>query len=439
MTAFITKLGISYGFKRPFNFRVAIPFLLNVGTLALVLLAAIFLFLDKGLNIGTDRFYFLTYIACFLIVGALVSRAIRLSYAILCWCIIDLSLGMFSADLRPDNTVTQFSEFESAFIYHPLLQLVPRPNWEFKQHVDLTGMEDELADARAAGMHVDSLQDRNLVFDHNSLGLRGHDLTREDLARNLIFVYGGSTTYDIGLTQGETWVEQLQNDLDNKYTVVNFGVVGHSTEEHLIYTTFYQNIIPKKPVCAIYYEGWNDAINAHLDHLDSAYADYHLLTMAARRPTLKYSQYSPLVLLASELALDRFDSVPQIPHVLGRPPVPGPDKALEAIYADHVKTLDAINTSRGIRTIFIGQIYNKDWPKRPNIWAPLVPKGGFPPIIERFNSILSSTAASTSAKYIDAGIRNFDHDDFVDYAHFAPSGAKKFAAQISHDVADYCR
>lgn len=439
MSAWTTTLWTFYGLKKPFNFTVAIPFVLNICALAVVLITCAFLFLDKGLNVGTLRFYFFAYIVCLLSFAAAVSKASKLSYAILGWCIIELSLALFSGDLRPDNAVVQHDPFEYAFIYHPLLQLVPRPNWKYKNRVDLTGMEDELADARAAGMNVDSLQGKEFYFVHNSLGLRGAELTQADLARGLIFVYGGSTTYDIGVTQGDTWVEQLQTDLNNKYTVLNFGVVGHSTEEHLIYTAFYQDILPKRPSCAVYYEGWNDVINSHLDHLDSAYADYHLLTMAVRRPGLEFGRYSPLFLLASELVAGRFDTVPQIPKVLGRPPVAGSDNRLEAIYVEHIKTIAAINRSRGIKTIFIGQIFNKDWPKGPNIWAPLVPKGDFPALIERFNSILSSTATSTSAKYIDAGIGNFNHDDFVDYAHFSASGAKKFAAAISHDVGDFCR
>jgi len=97
------------------------------------------------------------------------------------------------------------------------------------------------------------LQGKVLTFSHNSLGLRGKKLTPDDLHKNLIFVYGGSTTYDVGVSEGDTWVEHLQSDLNNKYTVVNFGVVGQSTEEHLIETAFYTGIVGKKPVCSIYY------------------------------------------------------------------------------------------------------------------------------------------------------------------------------------------
>src|SRR5262249_17249443 len=187
-------------------------------------------------------------------IAAALSKVRFFSYAILLWCIIELSLAAGSSDLRPQNEVTEIDPDDYAFVYHPLLQLVPRPNWQYKNHVDLRGRE---AEAKTGGVDMTSLQGKELDFSHNSLGLRGKELTADDLRKDLIFVYGGSTTYDVGVTQGETWVDHLQSDLNNKYTVVNFGVVGHSTEEHLIDTAFYQSMVPKKPASALYYLSLN--------------------------------------------------------------------------------------------------------------------------------------------------------------------------------------
>src|SRR5258708_7295407 len=368
-----TRVLEFYGVKRPFNFKVAIPFLLNAVTLIGLFLVGVFLFFDKGLYIGTDRFYFFVYIACLLLVAAALSRVNTLSLAILCWCIIELGLAMANRDLRPRNITTEIDPDDYAFIYHPLLQLVPRPNWKYKNHPNLRGHE---ADARAGGIDIDAVQGKELDFSHNSLGRRGKEPTAEDLKKNLIFVYGGANTYHAGVTDGETWVEHLQSELNNRYTVLNLGIVGHSTEEHLIDTAFYQDIVRKRPVCSIYYVGWNDVVSAHLD-TESAYADYHVLTMAIRRPDLSLSKYSPLLYIANETAKNRFDTVYKIPNVRGKQVPPGNDSRLESIFIEHVQTIKAINDARGEKTIFIGQIINKDFPKGPNIWAPLVKKGGF--------------------------------------------------------------
>ena len=117
----------------------------------------------------------------------------------------------------------------------------------------------------------------------------------------------------------------------------------------------------------------------------------------------------------------------------------GSDERLEKIFVRNMKTIAAINSSRGIKTIFIGQIINKDYPQGANVWAPFVKKGGFPALIERFNSLLKDTAVSVHAKYIDPGVTNFEHHDFVDYSHFDVPGARKFASLISSDVSSYCQ
>lgn len=438
-----TKVGEFYGLKKPFNFNVAIPFLLNGCMLILVLVVCAFLFWNGALNIGTARFYFFLYITCLLVIAAVFSRARRLSYPILCWCTIELGLALGSnilakhkavPSLFPEN-VTRTDDL--SFMYHPLLQTVPRPNFHYTDHLDFAGIEDN---AKASGIDVASLQGQELEVVHNSLGLRGKELTADDLAKNLIFVYGGSTTYDVGITQGETWVERLQSDLDDKYTILNLGVPAHTTVEHLIQTAFYQDIVGKKPVCAIYYVGWNDTDEAHIEHMDSAYADSNLLRNAERRPRISLSKYSPLLFLANGLAVSRFDTVPLPPQRMRKVLVAGSDPRLEAIFTEHIKTIVAINAARGIRTIFIGQIFNRNWPANvPETYVPLVRGQDLIPLLERLKSIAQNTAPSAGAKYIDAGNTNFVGSDFVDSVHFSASGAKKFAALVSGDIDDSCR
>ncbi len=435
-SSFLGKLREYYGLKQPFNFRIAIPFLLSVGALLVLFLVCIFLFFSNNLGIGTARFYFFGYIMCFLVLAAALSKVRFISYVILFWCAIEVGTAFASKALYPKNIVPKTSSDDYAFIYHPLLQLVPRPNFQYKTKLNFRGAEEK---AKAGGIDMASLQGKELSFSHNSLGLRGKELTPGDLSKDLIFVYGGSTTYDASVTQGETWVEHLQADLDNKFTVLNLGVVAHSSEEHLIETAFYQNIVEKRPVCAIYYEGWNDVINAHIANLDPAYADYHVLLTARRKPDLEIARYSPMMVLLNQAARDRYDTIPNPAKILGKPPMDGRDEHLEQIFVRNMKTIAAINSSRGIKTIFIGQIINKDYPQGANAWAPLVKKGGFPPLIERFNSLLKEAADSVHAKYIDPGVSNFEHHDFVDYSHFDVPGARKFASLISKDVNSYCQ
>jgi lysophospholipase L1-like esterase len=438
-----TKVLAFYGLRPPFDFRIAIPFLLNICLLGVTFLMCAFLYWRGELNTGTARFYFFLYLACLLAIAAVFSRARKLSYTILVWCMLELSLGLGTfilakggahPSLFPDNDPVP--PHIQTVMYHPLLQLVPHPNSHYKRHLYFGGLEER---AKAAGIDVQSLKGKELSFDINSLGFRGKELTADDLARDLIFVYGGSTTYDIAVTQGETWVENLQSDLNNKYTVLNLGMLGYTTVENLIQTAFYQDVVKKKPVCAVYYVGWNDIGSSHIEPSDGAYANYHLLLLPEHRPALFLAKYSPLGLLANALAVKRFDTVPLPPKILGKPPVAGPDERLEAIFIEHIKSIAAINRVRGIKTIFIGQILNRRWPDRPNYYEPLIEEGDNVPLMERLKSMLSGTAASIGAEYIDPGIKNFEGSDFVDGGHFAASGAKKFAALVSGKVGDSCR
>jgi hypothetical protein len=280
--------------------------------------------------------------------------------------------------------------------------------------------------------------DQEFYYIHNSLGLRGANLTPYDLGKPLIFLYGGSTTYDYLVTQGDTWPERLQRELNNKFTTLNFGAPGHSTTEHLIHTAFYQGIIGKKPVCAAYYVGWNDISKAYIKNLDPAYVGVYPSTLS-RQPQL--TRYSPL-LRVIYAAIQRALGIPNAPNLYQATPGTGTDPRLEDLFVEHVKTIAAINDSRGIRTIFIGQMFNRDLlrtlPELPGRWLPLVKDKDIWPLQQRYNSILEQASNSSSAKYIDPGIDNFTVSDFADIGHFSSAGSKKFAKLVASDIDRYC-
>src|ERR1700761_4921912 len=150
-----TNMRSFYGLQRPFDFKVAIPFLLNAFVLIIVLLLCIVFFFIHSLSIGTERFYFFSYVACLLIIGAVLSKVRVLSYAILCWCLVELSLAFGNSALYPKNIVTEPNPDEFAFVYHPLLQIVPRPNFQYTNTLDFRPIA---ARAKAAGIDVDALQ-----------------------------------------------------------------------------------------------------------------------------------------------------------------------------------------------------------------------------------------------------------------------------------------
>jgi hypothetical protein len=437
-----------YGLQKPFDFRVATPFLMSLLLLIAVLAACAALSIGGNLLFRSERFYFFAYVATLLVFAATLSRFTAISLVIALWCTLELGLASASgaflsyglggaSSLLPRNVVPQPGWASSR--YHPLLGFSLIPNVQRQVRFD-----DNNRDAFKDWLiNWAALDGKTITISHNSLGLRSRELTAGDLSKDLIFVYGGSTTYDPMVTDGETWVERLQSELDNRFTIVNLGISTHSTTEHLIHTAFYQSVVGKKPVCALYYIGWNDILNAHIANLDPAYANYHALRIAARRPEIWGAQYSPVMRLASRLARARFDSIPEPPQVYGGAPVSGSDARLERFFAEHVTTITAINRSRGIRTVFIGQILNRDIlglrPSEVSYLFPLTRNEDVWPLQEHFNSILRSTAVSVGAGYIDAGVEKFHYNDFADWGHFVSTGSRKFATAIANDVRDYCQ
>ena len=130
----------------------------------------------------------------------------RLYWPLLIFFLVEFSLGVWGKGLTPADAG---SEFDHKFNYHPLLQSTPAPDYR-----------------STSG---------SLAFAHNSLGLRDTNVPISPLTTDgLVFVYGGSTTYDTSVGQGHTWVERLNAKLGQSYKLFNFGSPGYSTAEHLI-------------------------------------------------------------------------------------------------------------------------------------------------------------------------------------------------------------
>ena len=441
------KLLSLYGLQRPYKLDVAIIFLTSVAAIFVTVSLGAILYAKGLVEFGTDRGTFFVYTLSALLVAAASSRRTLFSSALLAWCAIEIGLFVGSLALQaagitipilPSNYYTR--PFDYGLEYHPLLQAVPRANWHGINRFDI----------RDERLHPDwrlnwsALRGRDLEFKHNAYGVRGDQLRPADLQKPLIFAYGGSTTYDVTVTQGQTWVEQLGRDLHDNFTVINFGVVGYSTTENLVQTAFYEKKFGKFPVCAIYYVGANDIHNAHIPNLDLAYARWHLLVQSRyiRKSELWGARYSPLIRAFDGILQSRFDSIPPPRTLLGDRLGTGRDIALEHIFVQHIDTITAINNSRGIKTIYIGQLLNRayfeDQPNASNGWNALVRNKDVWPLQRRFNSLLRRAAASKGAEYIGLDVDDFGVADFIDYYHFSAAGSEKFANLIANRIGSYC-
>ena len=379
----------------------------------LVLAAAAWLRFAGELPWGGPRAHYFLYLLALLVLAVGLVRWPKVAGTLLALAVLEFAAGMTSPDLLPPARAEP-----QRFQWHPLLQAVPIPS---------------LALTSATG----------LAIRHTREGTRGRDPEGSLDGRTVIATFGGSTTYDIGAGDGETWPDRLGQALGKGFYVVNHGVPGYTTSEHLVQTAFYQDKFGK-PRCALYYVGWNDLRNAHIPNLDPAYADFHLPSQVdsqkVRRIGGAHVTISPLLTLLLRLVGPEVDTVHYFVDPYGKPPVDGRDPALEAIYRRNIAAISAINRQRGVRTIWVGQLLNRDRLAGEGRygWLPLVRDRDLWPLQQSFNAILQREAAALGDTFIGLPPDSFTAADFVDQGHFSPQGARRFADALAPAVRADC-
>jgi lysophospholipase L1-like esterase len=369
----------------------------------------------------TPRGWYVIYLAVLIALAILLAPFPRIAGILLALAAVEGGLGigslvLYKYRLIPSTALVPMSGPVFRFDWHPTLQAVPTPTSE--------------AEARETAAI-------------NSDRTRGAEIAAGTLhGRIVVALFGGSTTFD-AQSEGLSWPEQLQKLLGDRYAVINRGMGGYTTAEHVIQTAFYERIKGTTPNCSVYYVGWNDLRNAHTAGLDPGYANFHLPAQAdvfRTRPTdLSGRSISPLAILAGRLTALAFDTIRADyppPRLNGEP-----DPVLEAIFARNVATISAINRQRGIRTVWVGQLMNRAALTQDTsaFWLPLVPRKAVPGLIGRLNDILKREAARLGDAYVALPVEKLGEDGFIDEGHFSEEGSLAFARMMEPGIAENCR
>lgn len=400
--------------------------LLAAAVLALLTAASIVIFAATDeLGWGSPRWSYFLYLAGLVALGAILVRRPRFATIALGLATVDLCLGIGSlwlskAELAYSALLPSRYDDPPRFQWHPLLQAVPIPSIQRKV------------------VH--------LRVGHSREGTRGRNYAQEELAgRIVIATFGGSTTYGISVSDDETWASRLETKLgSDRFAVINHGVPGYTTVEHLIQTAFYQARFGAEPRCALYYVGWNDLRNAHLRGLDPGYADFHLPSqvdgLQVRRIGSTTAFASPTLTLLTRVASVWIDTVRQPIEPVGDGRA-GPDPVFEDVFLRNVRAISAINRSRGITTLWIGQILNEAHYTDDAIdgWLPLLRNKDVLPQLRHLLDRLRVAAEVLRDVYIDVPAAAFKPADFRDNGHFLPSGSRLFARLIAPAVERACR
>lgn len=387
--------------------------------------AATWLFrIDELKLVGPRTDYFL-YLVALLVLTIAAARWPRLSVSLLVLACVDFAWGLGSWAMTPPGSpslLPPVTAEPARFQWHPLLQAVPVPG---------------LAFTSATG----------LAIRHSSQGTRGRDPDPARLADSgVVATFGGSQTYEIGNGEGDTWPERLDEALrGDRLVVVNHGVPGYTTAEHVMQTAFYPDKFGKVPRCAVYFVGSNDLRNAHIPDLDAGYADFHMPSqvdsLKVRRAGGSNVTISPLLTVLARLVAAEVDTVRYAKDPYALPPVSGPDPAASAIFERNVRSISAINRARGTSTIWIGQVANLERLKGEGLygWLPRVRDRELWPLLQQSNALLERTARALGDTYVALPAAAFGPADFIDQGHFSAAGARRFAELLTPVVRDTCR
>lgn len=272
-------------------------------------------------------------------------------------------------------------------------------------------------------------------FTHTREGRRLTINEGKDANARRIFAFGGSTTYDAGVNDAETWATQLSRRLGSGYVVENFGMDGFSSVEVLVSTLF--SFRETKPVCAVFYMGWNDLRSSHVSTLKPDYSDFHLPHQRGNLgllPTLTIESYSVVARLIVSLV---------------RPPLSNPpgkvsseyDPRLAKIYLDNMDLIVAVARHQGVKPIFVPQVIDhvRHSTNTGYGWVPLIPYRDVPKVLDQLNADLRRLATRLDVPFVDTPHSVSWHaDDFVDDGHFNAVGARKFADALIEPIRRHC-
>jgi hypothetical protein len=323
--------------------------------------------------------------------------------------ILDLSLAFimhYKYDYFPG---VRLGKYYGAFSFHPSLGGLPTPNYNYSYGKS--------------------------IVHHNSIGFRGAEPDGWVGANKRIITIGGSSTYCLGISDTETWPYKLEKYLGNNIKVLNMGVIGHSSAEHIIMTSLI--VPPIKPDIILYYMGWNDITNSHFSNLKPDYF-YHRISLYESLGII----HPPSAIFATSLFIKHILQVnyDYLRIICSKKPdgkiSPDVDYRLLKIYEKNITIISSIAKSIGAVPVFIPQIlnYNKLTSNKAGWWR-FVPDKAVPKINDTFNLKMSETASRVGAYVIDDVLKiEFGSDDFLDRGHFTDQGTTKFAITLANQL-----
>lgn len=328
---------------------------------------------------------------------------------------IGLAAGILFLSKVPHTGTLAQQRLFGAFEFHSSLGAVPKPNYHYK--------------------------DCCIEIRHNALGMRGDEFDmKQAKKRPRLITVGGSTTYDVGVSDSETWPQRLQELFGDDAEVLNFGIPGHASPQHVILTSLILSDF--KPDTLVFFMGWNDIRQSHVPSLRPDYSDFHVPSLYSDlgidTPYGRFATVTALSLLREFMPNTLY-------YFSKRTRGIGPenreiDQRLLGYYGRNVRLLAGIGQMLGAKVVFVPQVFNPEAFKSSQAsrgWIRNIPEDAVRPAMAAFNATMVSNAREGKATVIDTVLSHgWVAKDFLDDGHFSAQGAQTFARLVFQDLRD---
>lgn len=278
---------------------------------------------------------------------------------------------------------------------------------------------------------------KGIEISHNSLGFRGPEFQNKGKKRRVVTI-GGSTTYCVDVSDKDTWPSHLEKLLGDEYEVLNLGMPGHSTAEHLY---LMGSLVPRlEPDLIVMQVGLNDLHCMHSPDITPVLNRCHSTLFANSVGQCFVSKLPRLASIRAIVSMmQNVGLAPKCPaDPVTRIEIKDLDPRVVDAYNAQVTSLVSIGKGMNAKVILVPQVGFKSgeigqggyrW------WTPYLDQRSLPTLMTSFNDELRRVANATQVAYVDSvSATTWGDPLFVDLSHLNGAGNQKLAELIRDKV-----
>jgi lysophospholipase L1-like esterase len=298
----------------------------------------------------------------------------------------------------------------------------------FKAHPYLVGVNRENVELTLNGVK----------FSHNSKGFRNAEWGKKTPAKMRIAAIGGSTTYGVGVNDWETWPYYLDSLMGEEVEVLNLGIPGHSTVEHLVFAVLWLKEIEADVV--ILHTGLNDLRNANIKDLKSDYSNFHAPSLRSSLGLCPDEQLPKVAFLrmciVAMQTLNWYPSCNVKAVMQGNASSNEIDVRLTLYFQEHLNSLVKLLNAEGIRVLLLPQVLIEEGFYNGNYqwWAPFLSDEIIVPFSDTLNGIMNQIAINQDVTYLKVDTIQWNINQFADPSHLNAVGNKTLAFAIGKQL-----